>query len=37
LDQVTPQTVKDAANKYLSGTNLIKLILYPEKNSQAGK
>ncbi len=37
LNQVTPQTVKDAANKYLSGTNLIKLILYPEKNSQAGK
>lgn len=37
LDQVTPQTVKEAANKYLSGTNLIKLILYPEKNSQAGK
>lgn len=35
LDQVTPQTVKDAANKYLSGTNYIKLILYPEKNSQA--
>jgi len=37
LNQVTPQTVKDAANKYVSGTNLIKLILYPEKNSQAGK
>jgi zinc protease len=31
LDQVTVQTTKDAANKYLSGTNLIKLILYPEK------
>ena len=31
LNQVTPQTVKDAANKYLSGDNLIKLILLPEK------
>jgi len=30
LDQVTVQTVKDAANKYL-GDNLIKLILVPEK------
>lgn len=37
LDQITPQTVKDAANKYLSGTNLIKLILYPEKNNQGTK
>ena len=34
LDQVTTQTVKDAANKYF-GANQIKLILYPEKNSQA--
>lgn len=31
LDQITVQSTKDAANKYLSGTNLIKLILYPEK------
>jgi zinc protease len=31
LNQVTVQTVKDAANKYLSGDNLIKLILLPEK------
>ncbi|OCX51194.1 peptidase M16 [Mucilaginibacter sp. PPCGB 2223] len=30
LDQVTAQSVKDAANKYLS-SNLIKLILVPEK------
>ena len=31
LNQVTVQTVKDTANKYLSGTNLIKLVLLPEK------
>ncbi|MDB5151975.1 MAG: insulinase family protein, partial [Mucilaginibacter sp.] len=31
LNKVTVQTVKDAANKYLSGNNLIKLILLPEK------
>ncbi len=30
LEQVTPQSVKDAANKYLNN-NLIKLILLPEK------
>jgi zinc protease len=31
LSQVTAQTTKDTANKYLSGNNLIKLILFPEK------
>jgi zinc protease len=31
LNKVTVQSVKDAANKYLSGENLIKLILLPEK------
>jgi len=31
LGDVTPQTTKDAANKYLSGNNLIKLILMPAK------
>jgi zinc protease len=31
LSDVTPQSTKDAANKYLSGTNMIKLILLPEK------
>ena len=31
LSKATIQTVKDAANKYLSGDNLIKLILLPEK------
>ncbi|MEO8885706.1 MAG: insulinase family protein, partial [Mucilaginibacter sp.] len=31
LDQVTAQSVKNAANKYLSGTNLIKLTLLPQK------
>ncbi|GAB3931041.1 M16 family metallopeptidase [Mucilaginibacter myungsuensis] len=31
LDKVTPQSTKEAANKYLSGNNLIRLILYPEK------
>ena len=31
LDQITVQSTKDAANKYLGGNNLIKLILYPEK------
>jgi len=31
MNKVTVQSVKDAANKYLSGNNLIKLILLPEK------
>ncbi len=31
LANVTVQSTKDAANKYLSGNNLIKLILLPEK------
>ena len=31
LGNVTVQSTKDAANKYLSGTNLIKFILLPEK------
>lgn len=31
LEKVTPQSTKDAANKYLSGTNLIKFVLLPEK------
>jgi len=31
LDLVTPQTVKESANKYLSGANVIKFILLPEK------
>ena len=31
LDEVTVQSTKDAANKYLSGNNLIKFILMPEK------
>jgi zinc protease len=31
LSSVTPQSTKDAANKYLSGNNLIKFILLPEK------
>jgi zinc protease len=31
LEQITAQSTKDAANKYLSGKNLIKLILMPEK------
>jgi zinc protease len=31
LDMVTIQTVKDAANKYLTDSNVIKLILLPEK------
>ena len=31
LEQITPQSTKEAANKYLSGKNLIKLILMPEK------
>ena len=34
LNQATVQSVKDAANKYF-GANEAKLILYPEKNSQA--
>jgi zinc protease len=31
LSEITVQSTKDAANKYLSGSNLIKLILLPEK------
>jgi len=31
LSNVTVQSTKDAANKYLSGDNLIKFILLPEK------
>ncbi len=31
LNEVTVQSTKDAANKYLSGTNLIEMILVPEK------
>jgi zinc protease len=31
LGNVTVQSTKDAANKYLSGNNLIKFILLPEK------
>jgi zinc protease len=31
LNEVTVQSTKDAANKFLSGTNLIELILLPEK------
>ncbi|TWR29978.1 insulinase family protein [Mucilaginibacter pallidiroseus] len=31
LSQVTPQSTKETAIKYLSGKNLIKLILMPEK------
>jgi zinc protease len=31
LDKITVQTTRDAANKYLNGANLIKLISYPEK------
>jgi len=31
LEQVSVQSVKDAANKYLASGNLIKLILLPEK------
>lgn len=31
LEKVTVQSTKDAANKYLSGANLMKFILLPEK------
>ncbi|MDB5131181.1 MAG: peptidase [Mucilaginibacter sp.] len=31
LNNITVQSTKDAANKYLSGNNLIKFILMPEK------
>jgi len=34
LDQVTPESTKEAANKYLSGTNLIKVVLLPEKEKK---
>ncbi|MDN3551470.1 M16 family metallopeptidase [Mucilaginibacter aquaedulcis] len=34
LSQITVQSTKDAANKYLSGKNLIKLILMPEKTEK---
>jgi zinc protease len=31
LKKVTPENLKDAANKYLSGNNFIRLVLMPEK------
>lgn len=31
LDQITVESTRETANKYLSGSNLIKFILYPEK------
>jgi len=31
LSNITPASTKDAANKYLSGANLIKFIWLPEK------
>ena len=31
LEQITVQSTRESANKYLSGKNLIKLILMPEK------
>ena len=31
LSKITAQSTKEAANKYFSGTNLIKLVLLPEK------
>ncbi|WP_342644932.1 insulinase family protein [Mucilaginibacter sp. CSA2-8R] len=31
LQKVTVQSTKETANKYMSGNNLIKLVLYPEK------
>ncbi len=31
LNDITAQSTKDAANKFLSGTNLIKITLLPEK------
>jgi zinc protease len=31
LEQITVQSTKEAANKYLSGKNLVKLVLMPEK------
>jgi zinc protease len=34
LNQITVQSTKETANQYLSGTNLIKLILLPEKMAQ---
>jgi zinc protease len=34
LNEVTPQSTKEAANKYLSGSNLVKLILLPEKEKK---
>lgn len=34
LNEVTPQSTKEAAGKYLSGNNLIKLILLPEKEKK---
>jgi zinc protease len=33
LRKITPEALKAAANKYLSGDNFIRLVLYPEKNN----
>ncbi|WP_407431493.1 M16 family metallopeptidase [Arcticibacter sp.] len=35
LKKITPQSLKAAANKYLSGKNMIKLILLPESEAAA--
>jgi len=32
LKKITPQALKIAANKYLSGDNFVRLVLYPDKN-----
>jgi len=31
LKKLTPEALKVAANKYLSGDNFVRLVLYPEK------
>jgi zinc protease len=31
LKKITPESLKDAANKYLSGDNFVRLVLYPDK------
>ncbi|GGH09458.1 M16 family metallopeptidase [Mucilaginibacter phyllosphaerae] len=33
MEKITPESIKSKANKYLSGNNLIKIILLPEKST----
>ena len=35
IKKITPETLKIAADKYLSGNNFVRLVLYPDKKEAA--